>query len=182
VRACRCDEDGRCTSQALSEGSDLKICLVVRSSEGDSIEIKDSRLEQESFTIALIEDNVDVAQDVSHQCSNGSCNVRISVSSALYGDDRPRHLVVAGSVVVVAGGARRNLRALNSQNRQIVEFSTTVLLKNAIAKQSEGDNDAGGMPKLWWLLLLLLLVVIAVIAWYIRRRIQKVREGTLNQL
>jgi H+/Cl- antiporter ClcA len=63
-----------------------------------------------------------------------------------------------------------------------VEFSTTVLLKNAIAKQSEGDNDAGGMPKLWWLLLLLLLVVIAVIAWYIRRRIQKMREGTLNQV
>jgi hypothetical protein len=120
-------------------------------------------LEQESFTIALVEDSVDVAQDVSHQCSNGSCNVRTPVSSALYGEDRPNHLFVAGSVVVTEG-ARRYLRALNSQNRRILKFDTTVLLKNAIAKQSDEDNDAGPQrSKFLWLLLLVMLVVIFLI-------------------
>jgi hypothetical protein len=153
----------------LSEGSDLKICLILRSFEGRSIEIKDCRLEQESFTIALVEDSVDVAQDVSHQCSNGSCNVRTPVSSTLYGEDRPNHLVVAGSVVVTEG-ARRYLRALNSQNRQILKFDTTVLLKNVIAKQSDGDNDAGPRrSKFLWLLWLLLLLVILVIFLIYRR-------------
>jgi hypothetical protein len=141
-------------------------CHVLRSFEGRSIEIKDCSLEQESFTIALVEDSIDVAQDVSHQCSsNGSCNVRTPVSSALCGEDRPNHLVIAGSVVVTEG-ARRYLRALNSQNRQILKFDTTVLLKNVSAKQSDGDNDAGPRrSKFLWLLLLLVLLVIFLIYW-----------------
>jgi hypothetical protein len=144
----------------------LKICLVLRSSQGHSIVTKDCGLEQESFTIALVEDSVDVAQDVSHQCSNGSCNVRTPVSSALYGEDRPNHLVVAGSVVVTEG-ARRYLRALNSQHRQILKFDTTVSLKNVIAKQSDEDNDPGPRrSKFLCLLLLSVLVVIFLIHWH----------------
>ena len=135
----------------------LKICLVLRSSDAHSIAIKDCTFEHESFPIALVEDNVDVAQNVSHQCSHGSLNVRTPVSSAMYGEDRPDHLVVAVSVVVTEG-ARRYLRALNSQNRQIMKFDTTVLLKNFIAKQSDGDNDAGPRRSKFLLLLVLFLI------------------------
>jgi hypothetical protein len=176
IRACRCDEHNSCTSRALPEGANLRICIAAISSGVKFVAIDEFTLEQEDLTISLVEDGTILAKNVVKDCSDDSCRFRTPVSSALLGEDRPAHLVASGTVVVAN---IRNLRTLQPSSRQLqrtLQFNTIVSLELIVAKESTvEDGKPGGMSAflLWLLLTLLLLVVIILVCICVRRRILK---------
>jgi hypothetical protein len=176
IRACRCDEHSSCTSRALPKGADLRICIAAISSGVKFDAIDEFSLEQEDLTISLVEDGTILAKNVVKDCSDDSCRFRTPVSSALFGEGRPAHLVASGTVVVANIRNLRTLRTSSRQLQRILQFNTIVSLELSVAKESTvEDEKPGGMPAflLWLLLALLLLVVTILVCMCVRRRILK---------
>jgi hypothetical protein len=176
LRVCPCDYSGRCTSQPLSNGSILGLCVRVDSTEIELLAVDVLQLEQQSVSLVVIENGETGVLGATSRCSGVSCEIQTPVSPEMFEEDRPGLLLATGRVTASLKTNRFLRAGAQLQLRQVLNFQATISLELIIAKESTverdgGDTNEGGLPPwLLWLLVALLVVTVAIICCCMMRR------------
>jgi hypothetical protein len=169
LRACPCDYSGRCTSQPLSNGSILGLCVRVESTEIVLLVVDSLKLEQQSVSLVVIENGETGVLGATSRCSGVSCEIQTPVSPGMFEEDRPGLLLATGRVTASLKTNRFLRTGAQRQLRRVLNFQAIVSLGLIVAKESTvesegGDKNEGFLPPwLLWLLVALLVVTVAII-------------------
>jgi hypothetical protein len=169
LRACPCDYSGRCTSQPLSNGSILGVCVRADSTEIELLVVDALQLEQQSVSLVVIENGETGVLGATSRCSGVSCEVQTPVSPGLFEDDRSGLLLATGRVTVSLKTNRFLRAGSQRQLRRVLNFQAIISLGLIVAKESTvefggGDRNEGFLPPwLLWLLVALLVLTMAIV-------------------
>jgi hypothetical protein len=176
LRACPCDYSGRCTSQPLSNGSILGLCVRVDSTEIELLVVDALKLEQQNVSLVVIENGETGVLGAKSRCSGASCEIQTPVSPGMFEEDRPRPIIATGRVTASLKTNRFLRAGAHRQLRLVLNFQAVVSLGLIVAKESTvesegGDTKEGFLPPwLLWLLVALLVVTAAILCCGLRHR------------
>ena len=192
MQACRCDETGRCLSEALLPGTDLNLCVTSRQ-PFDILTIESAELISGDLVQMVLAPGVGNSTGVFRSCVDQVCTIQTPVPSSYFQPGQTSSMFVHGVVLLQANQSSR--RALRSGGRHLLqqkgariepaglismEFATSISLGVSSAAigsgQSpgqDGSNSAGHRPPVvaWLLPVLAVALAFAVgLTLYIRRR------------
>jgi len=108
IFACQCDASLICSSELLTQGSDVYICVETNATDVDMIGVESLNFIQGNFASSPIVDGAE-NQLTAVTCEGSQCRIRSQMPSAFFEFENPED-VLADGVVVLSFGGRRQLR------------------------------------------------------------------------